>query len=157
MRQLRDDNDEYQHVYQLALTCVTRREYSVQALRQTLQQKVPNSPHIAAVIQVLIDKNYLSDSRFAEAYARMRWQRGYGLLHIKHELQQQGISADAIVEIAAKYMSDEHEHAEIVRRKKFGMALPHTMQKRAQQMRFLQYRGFSPELIKMVFRNDDER
>ena len=77
---------------QTALHCgvglLARREHSEYELRQKLQlREFPNDDIEAAIIR-LLNKGYLSDTRFAQSTCRHRANRGYGWCFIANELKQ---------------------------------------------------------------------
>jgi regulatory protein len=147
---------QQKQIYQYALKCLSHREYSVQQLQTKLQQRFENDIIIKDVLQQLITKKLLSDERFADAYVRMRCQRGYGPLRICMELQARGITAELISETLANYDKSFQDQIKKVQQKKFGRRLPNVLSQKIQQMRFLNYRGFSTSQIKMVLGNDDD-
>jgi regulatory protein len=104
-----------------------------------------------AVIETVLDdyqeQDWLSDERFAEAYARQRIEAGYGLLRITGELSQRGVSERADT-LRAMSSQDWCDQAVRLRRKRFGLLdLRGQLEERLRQMRFLQRRGFIQEQI----------
>lgn len=142
--------------YQYALKCLSRREHSVQELQKKCQQRFDDNESIAAALQQLISKKLLSDERFADAYVRMRSQRGYGPLRIRLELQTRGITAELIEQTLVNYQQSFISEVKKVQQKKFGRGLPKDLMQKMQQKRFLHYRGFSSSQIKVVLDNDDD-
>lgn len=136
-----------------AIGLLARREHSRRELRQKLQRRFGDDVEFDAALDVVLDglaeENLQSDSRFAEAYTRMRNRKGYGPVRVLMELRERGITD----ELASGWVySDEHdwfESAGIAWRKKFD-AVPTDPKERAKQMRFLQYRGFSHEHISEI-------
>ena len=67
----------------IALRLLARREHAVAELRAKLiLRKLPNQL-IDQVIQAMLDADYLSDQRYAEALIRVRSGKGYGLHYIQ--------------------------------------------------------------------------
>lgn len=108
------------------------------------------------VLQQLVDKGLLSDERFAEAYVRMRSQRGYGPQRIRGELHERGVDERLITTAIRDQPTDWHRLASQVRVKRFGQESPSDHKERARQMRFLQYRGFEQEQLRSVFSVESE-
>jgi regulatory protein len=87
------------------------------------------------------------DGRFTEAYIAQRARRGYGPRRITAELRARGIDPERINEGLAAVEFDWRALARDARNKKFNEP-PHSMMERAQQTRFLEYRGFFAEHIR---------
>lgn len=134
-------------LYLLALRLLTRREHAVAELRKKLLEKTEYPELIPDIIQELIQRKYLDDSRFAESYSRMLANKGYGLLRIKRALKEKGILE-----------SNNISHANIkeVYNKKFKNGGSSDLREKAKQIRYLQYRGFSFEEIKKVINHEDD-
>jgi regulatory protein len=100
------------------------------------------------VLGALEHRGLLDDRRFTEMYIESRQHRGFGPLRIRAELRERGISERLIGEQLAE---DPDVWAELLRRahdKKYGRDRASDAREQARRMRFLQYRGFSPELIR---------
>lgn len=137
-----------------AMSLLARREHSRLELRQKLLKRFPEPELIDAVIERLNAEALQSDDRFAEAFVSMRKNRGQGPVRIIGELQQRGVTES----VYSRYIdpSDDEwvESARAVCLRKYG-AFADAPAQRAKQMRFLQYRGFSSEQIRRLWRNDD--
>lgn len=101
-----------------------------------------------ALLDTLVRDELLSDSRYAESYARQRAEKGYGPLRIANELRHRGIEAlpaqAAIDAIEGRWL----DRARQVRARRFGSAVATSAVERARQMRFLEYRGFAGEDVR---------
>lgn len=141
-----DQDDDYK-ARSVALRLLARREHSrLELTRKLLQRQLPK-----AVIETVLDdyqeQDWLSDERFAEAYARQRIEAGYGLLRITGELSQRGVS-EAAETLQAMSSQDWCDQAVRLRRRRFGLLnLRGQLEERLRQMRFLQRRGFTQEQI----------
>lgn len=137
-----------------AMSLLARREHSCLELRQKLLKRYPEPELVETVVQNLAAEALQSDDRFAEAFVSMRKNRGQGPVRIIGELQQRGVSEA----IYSRYIdpSDEHwvESARTVCLRKYGSFASKPAQ-RAKQMRFLQYRGFTAEQIRRLWRDED--
>lgn len=132
-----------------ALAYLARREHS----RLELARKLEYAGHPQEEIPFLLDeleaRNWLSDRRFAESYIADHHARS-GAVKLAYELRQRGID-DAIIEELLKACRDsELERAREIWRKKFGSP-PANMQEKAKQMRFMQSRGFSLDILCQLF------
>lgn len=135
---------------------LARREHSQLELYRKLLKKSFPETDIHAVLTHLIEEGLLNESRFIENFIHYQRNRGYGPLHIRAELMERGISENLI----------EH-HLEIkdnawltsirfVWQKRFKNKIALDYKTKAQQMRFLQYRGFTHDQIKSIMNNDEE-
>ena len=92
-----------------------------------------------------------SDRRFAEQYVRSRGAR-FGAQRLRRELRQRGIDDELGARaIADALEGDEIDRAQRVWQARFGDA-PHDPKEWARQARFLQYRGFSADIIHTVLK-----
>ncbi|MFM1881056.1 MAG: recombination regulator RecX [Pseudomonadota bacterium] len=126
-----------------AVAALARRDYSRTALARKLAPFAASEAEVEEVLQDLIAKNLLSDQRFADALSRQR-ARKYGAARILAELQQHGLSDEIVQSQSAQLKATEFDRALAAWQKRFGIP-PQSAKERAQQMRFLYVRGFSPE------------
>jgi len=138
-----------------ALQCgvglLARREHSVDELRQKLTLREYLTDDIDSAIARLLEKDYLSDTRFAESTCRYRANRGYGWRYIANELKQKGVCSTIIQQLQNNCEIDWYLQAELAYNKRFTGRQekdPKAAQKeKAKKIRFLQYRGFSGDEI----------
>jgi len=135
-----------------ALRLLARREHSESELRHKLASRNVRDDIIDTLVAELAAQGLLSDRRFADAYARGRYERGFGPLRIRAELQQRGVAGDLVSEILNGLRGDWEDSAIRQRRKRFGAQLPEHARERARQTRFLQQRGFTSDQIRAAFR-----
>lgn len=79
-----------------AIQILTPREHSVHELRLKLLKRNIEHDKIEAIIAYLIELNYLSDERFAEAYVAERIRKGDGPLKIRSNLQRRGVDRSLV-------------------------------------------------------------
>ena len=141
-----------------ALNYLARRDHSALELTNKLENKGYSNALIKVVIQQLKDKRLLNDANFAEQYCRMRRNRGFGPLRIIAELQARGIAAETIAEVVEIADNEWFIVAHHLWQKRFKNPVknlgPNDFTRRAKQMRFLHYRGFTREQIDNAFNND---
>ncbi|HEX7971102.1 MAG TPA: recombination regulator RecX [Thiobacillus sp.] len=136
------------------LRLLARREHSRFELVRKLEQAGFAAGDIAPLLDEFEDKNWLSDRRFTESYVADHRARA-GSVKLAYDLRQRGVS-DAIIEVVLSGNRDsELERAREVWLKKFG-SLPTDAAEKARQMRFLQSRGFTSEVIRRVIRGGNE-
>ena len=141
----------------MAVAALARREHSRFELQQKLVARGLEPSPVASALDALEAEGLLDDQRFAEAYARQRANRGYGPRRIAAELRKRGVSDELI---AREIGSGEHDWADLAsaaRGKKFK-AKPGSINERARQTRFMEYRGFHHDHIRYALEHalDDE-
>lgn len=129
-----------------ALRLLARREHSRAELERKLAQTGFGHRDIAPLLDEFEGKNWLSDRRFAESYVADHRARA-GSIKLAHDLRQRGVD-DALIEaVLSENRDSEPERARKVWEKKFG-ATPASPAEKARQIRFMQSRGFAPDVIR---------
>ena len=129
---------------------LARREYSRAELHARLLPYATPEDNVDAVLDELAKRGMLSDARAAEQMVNARRAR-FGVQRIAHELRQKGIGDELISAALPQLKADELDAAREVWQKKFG-TVPQDAKEKAKQMRFLQSRGFSMEVIFKVMK-----
>lgn len=130
---------------------LARREHSEKELFRKLRAKDFAENEIQVVITQLAEEDLLSNTRFIENYIHHRRGKGFGPLHIRAELLERGIAENLIEAHLNNKDNEWFMSVQNVWRKRFKNQQPEDFKKRAQQMRFLQSRGFTFEQIESVF------
>ena len=138
-----------------ALGYLARREHSRFELARKLGQGGVAHHDIDALLDEFEQKNWLSDRRFAESWVADHRARA-GSIKLAYDLRQRGVSDGIISEVLSGHRDSELERAREVWQKKFGSA-PADAAEKAKQMRFLQSRGFTPEAIRRVMVDGNDR
>ena len=138
----------------LALLALARREHSRAELRSRLLPHVTEADDLEAILDDLERRGWLSDVRAMEQTVRIRSAR-FGTQRIAHELRQKGISEELIAASIPQLKEGELEAARNVWQRKFTTP-PQDQKEKAKQVRFLQSRGFSMEVIFKVMRIRDD-
>ncbi len=145
-----------------ALYRLGAREHSRWELQHKLALKLRRSggdaglqAAIVGVLDSLEADGYLSDRRFAESFVRSRHERGQGMLRIRQELRQRGVNRDLAEETLARLDYDWFALARTVRERRFGLHVPADRKGYAQQVRFLQYRGFDPDQVRYALDSEE--
>ena len=142
-------------LYERLVKLLTLREHSRFELLTKLKSKGFDESLIAECLSEFAESGLQSDERFAEAYILMRAGRGFGPLRIEHELKERGVDDDVIQSKLNNNEIDWYERARIASQKKFGGNDFANEKLNPEQLRFLQYRGFSFEMIRAVFKGRD--
>lgn len=135
---------------QRALRHLARRDHS----RAELTRKLAlhgESVEVETVVARMSELGLQSDSRYAEAFVRSKAAR-FGSTRLRSELARRGIERELIDEaIAGACVESEAERARTVLRSRFPAA-PADARDWARQARFLQTRGFAPDLIRKLLK-----
>ena len=138
-----------------ALRYLARRDYTRSELQRKLAPYAEDQSELESLLEDLEKSGSLSEQRFVEQMVHAR-QGKYGSLRIAQELRAKGIADELIRSTVTQIKGGELASARTVWTKKFG-SLPTDAKQRAKQMRFLQSRGFSMEVIRRVVQGlDDE-
>ena len=131
----------------IAVRLLSRREHSAFEIHDKLLKRDFDETEIAQTINELQQGGWLSDERFAEAYIRMRQLKGFGPIRIAIELNERGVK-ESIVDCYLQGNAEswrltlEQQYA-----KKYKQKEIEDYNDKAKRIRFLQYRGFSLDMI----------
>ena len=133
-----------------ALRHLARRDHSRAELARKLSAH-GDVDEIEAVIERMGELGLQSDTRYAEAFVRGKAGR-FGASRLRSELARRGIDRDLIDEaIAGECVESEADRARAVLRGRFTEP-PADAREWARQARFLQTRGFAPDLIRKLLK-----
>ena len=144
-------------VRRVAMDLLARREHGRAELSRKLRQRGATQDLIDPALDRLAEEGLLNESRYLESYIASRARAGYGPVRIREELSQRGLPRGEIDGALRLCGVDWSENLREVRRRKFAR-LPQDARERAQQGRFLSYRGYSMEAISRLLsgrRSDD--
>ncbi|MER2297924.1 recombination regulator RecX [Pseudomonas promysalinigenes] len=134
-------------VRRTAMDLLARREHGRVELTRKLRQRGASDELIETALDRLAEEGLLSEARYLESFIRYRSGAGYGPARIREELGQRGLSRS---DIEQALRESEVDWARLLRdtwQRKFAGQRPHDPRSRAQQTRFLAYRGFPMDLI----------
>ncbi|MBK9522560.1 MAG: regulatory protein RecX [Rhodocyclaceae bacterium] len=140
---------------QRALRLLAAREHTRAELTRKLSGQATQDD-IALVLDALQNDGLLSDERFAASYVRTHAAR-LGRSRLAQTLRAKGVAADLAnqeldFQLNQDGQSDELERARVLWARKFGK-VPADSREWARQARFLQFRGFSSEVVRKVLRD----
>jgi regulatory protein len=137
-----------------ALRLLSGREHSRLELERKLQcyEEVPGE--LAAALDDLQAKGFISEQRVVESVVNRRAGK-LGAARIKQELQTKGLAPELVAEAMTTLRASELSRAREVWLKKFG-GQPQDSAERAKQMRFLASRGFAGDTISRVVGGSDD-
>jgi len=131
----------------VAVRLLSRREHSAFEIRDKLSQREFDDSEIEQAINELQQGGWLSDERYAEAYIRMRQQKGFGPVRIAMELSERGVN-DSIIDTYLNAQGNSWQQTlQQQYRKKYKNKAIQDYNDKAKRIRFLQYRGFTLDAI----------
>ncbi len=138
-------------VRRAAMDLLARREHGRVELERKLRRQGASDELIAPALDRLAEQGLLNESRYLEAFVGSRARAGFGPQRIREELAQRGLPRADIATALDEAEVDWMAVLRSVWQRKFG-ELPGDAKSRAQQGRFLAYRGFSAEQISRLLR-----
>lgn len=136
-----------------AVAALARRDYSRRELERKLARTLEDDEtpeKLAAVLDELEKRGYLSDERFAKGRARVQ-SASLGNARIRQDLRRSGVSDELAREVVEEIELPEEVRALRVWKKRFS-ELPKDYKERERQIRYLAYRGFGMGAIGQVLR-----
>ena len=142
-------------VRRVAMDLLARREHGRVELTRKLRQRGAADELINAALDRLAEQGLLSETRYLHSFVASRARGGHGPMRIREELAQRGLPREAIEQALNEAEIDWNEQLRAVWQRKFGQ-LPVDARERAQQGRFLAYRGYPLDLIGRLLRGLDD-
>jgi regulatory protein len=139
----------------VALLLLGRRDYASGELLAKLTVSGYTQEAAQAALAALQEERLLDDSRFLDNFVRAHAGRGQGPARIRQELAQLGFPP-ADIQAALEAGPDFTALCREVRARKFGARPPASWAERGRQGRFLQYRGFSSDDIRLATGQDPD-
>jgi len=131
-----------------ALRLLSQREHSRLELERKLAPHVQEGQDLAAVLDALEAKHFISPERVAQSVVYRRGKK-LGTARVVQELRSKGLDDETVRAAAQELRHTEHARAYAVWRQKFGSP-PATPPERMKQLRFLASRGFGGEVVRKV-------
>ena len=135
---------------------LARREHGRVELTRKLRKRGAPDELIEAALQRLAEEGLLSEARYLESFVAYRARAGYGPQRIREELVQRGLARGDIDHALRDSGIDWFDQLRETWQRKYAGCLPADARERAQQGRFLAYRGYSLEMIGRLLRGCDE-
>ena len=131
----------------IALSLLARREHSEKEIVHKLGVKGASKNECEALLAFLLEKDYLSNERFTETFARSKMNAGLGPVRIKLGLIENGIP-QAAVDIAVEELDvDWQQKIYLLNVKKYGDSPITDYNMWAKRARFFFGRGFTAEQV----------
>ena len=132
---------------------LARREHTRAEMARKLSVHCENPEQIEQLLDALVARGWLSETRFAESRANAL-ARKFGSRKIEYDLMSRGVSAEVVERTVEQARPQELENCRAAWQRKFG-TLPQDAAERGRQMRFLAGRGFSAEAVRQVLKAGD--
>jgi regulatory protein len=137
----------------VAVALLARRDFASGELQARLVRHGFDAAASAAAVRELLEERLLDDARYAGNYVSYHAARGEGPVRIADDLKAFGLPDD-VVNAALAEGPDWRARVRDVRVRKFGKEEPSSWAEKARQARFLQYRGFSADHIRLALGAD---
>lgn len=142
-----------QRLRALAFALLAKREYSKHALYQKLCGYAADHDEAWQLVEELATANYQSDQRMAGMLVRQQLRLGRGPKRVQQQLQKHQIEQCLANEDLATV--DWYQQALTIKIKKFGSEIATDPKQINKQIRFLQYRGYSIDVIMRVIKSEN--
>ena len=139
-------------VRRTAMDLLARREHGRVELTRKLRQRGAPADLIEGALERLVEEGLLSEARYLQSFVGYRARAGYGPLRIREELAQRGLARADVEQALRDSGIDWAEQLQDTWQRKFSGKLPADARERAQQGRFLSYRGYPLDLIGRLLR-----
>jgi regulatory protein len=125
---------------------LARRDHSRQELARKLGPADPDA--VTALLDELQARGWLSEQRLVDQLLHAAAGR-FGARKVMQQLAERGVTREVVEQARRRALENELESARAVWLKRFGKT-PANLSERARQTRFLEQRGFEPEVIRKV-------
>ncbi|WP_372766954.1 regulatory protein RecX [Pseudoalteromonas sp.] len=133
------------------LWLLSRQEYSKAQIAKKLATRCEDNEFIEKLILWCEDYGFIDDIRYAESFVRRQINKGLGLMRIKNEAYQKGVSADLVQTIVEELEIDWYLQAQSAYNKKFtNTSSSLDFKEKAKRIRYMNYRGFNHEQIEFA-------
>lgn len=136
-----------QELYDYAVSLLAKKNYASGEMHRQLSRLTENTADIERVLHRLTDTHVLNDAQLLAYLFDKHVKKMHGPTRIKQEMRQKGFPAALIEQEIDKSEVDWYQLAKEARTKKFGEALPADPKEKNKQIRHLQYKGFTMDMI----------
>jgi regulatory protein len=136
-----------QELYDHAVSLLAKRDYSSGELTRTLVKMTENSECVDSALQRLIGCGYLDDERLVIHLVDKHIRKKHGPTRIRQEVRQKGFSQELVEQTLEKAGVDWYAMARELKVSKFGEERASDAKEKNKQVRYLQYKGFSMDMI----------
>lgn len=136
-----------QELYDHAVSLLAKKNYASGEMHRQLIRLTESTVDIERVLRRLIDNHALNDTQLLAYLFDKQVKKMHGPTRIKQEMRQKGFPAAQIEQGIDNGDIDWYQLAKEARIKKFGEALPSDPKEKNKQIRHLQYKGFTMDMI----------
>ena len=136
-----------QELYDHAVSLLARRDYASGELARTLSKMTENREKIDKALSRLVECGYLDDNRLITHMIDKHVRKKHGPARIKQEIRQKGFSPELVEQMLEKVDVDWYAMARELKVSKFGDEVASEAKEKNKQIRYLQYKGFSMDMI----------
>ena len=136
-----------QELYDHAVSLLARRDYASGELARTLSKMTENREKIDKALSRLVECGYLDDNRLITHMIDKHVRKKHGPARIKQEIRQKGFSPELVEQMLEKVDVDWYAMARELKVSKFCYAVASEAKEKNKQIRYLQYKGFSMDMI----------
>lgn len=136
-----------QELYDHAVSLLAKRDYASGELTRTLVKMTENSECVDKALQRLIESGYLDDARLITHLIDKHVRKKHGPTRIKQEVRQKGFSQELVEQALEKVEVDWYAMARELKVSKFGEEPASDAKEKNKQVRYLQYKGYSMDMI----------
>ena len=131
-----------------ALKLLSRRDYSRSEFISKLTSAEFGKDDVEAAAEWCQEQGFLNETRFAESASR-RLGAKFGSKRVAQTLRQKGVAEDQVSAAVLALNESEQDRARALWARKFGK-VAESADEKSKQIRYLQSRGFSFAIIKLV-------
>lgn len=136
-----------QELYDYAVSLLVKKNYSSGNMKRQLAKLAEKTDDVEHVLCRLTDNHYLNDAEFITYLFEKHIKKLHGPTRIKQEIRQKGFLQALIEQEIEKGNIDWYVLAKEARVRKFGEALPSDSKEKNKQIRYLQYKGYTMDMI----------
>jgi len=134
---------------------LARREHAAGELADKLTWRGFDRDAVDDALERLATDGWQSDERFAAQFVGERAGKGEGPVKIRAALTERGIATSVADDALTAYDGTWLDRACAVCRRRFGDQPPGDWRERGKRARYLQQRGFPPDIVRKVTDFDD--
>lgn len=134
-------------LYDYTIMLLAKKDYSSGSLSRLLKKLTEKEEYVDRVIRRLSDNYYLNDTQLITNLIDKHTRKLHGPTRIKQEIRQKGFPQELIDQKIEESGIDWYSMAKEASIKKFFDTPPSEQKEKAKQIRYLQYKGFSMDMI----------
>lgn len=144
--------DSTSDIENCALRLLAQRDHTRGELLRKLLQRGFIESAINPVLNQLETQGFINEPQFAEHYIAERMKKGFGVLRIRGELREKGLSGTLIEQAFEPVKNEWAECIAAAHQRRFGNTAPTDRADYGRRARFLEQRGFPTDLIVRILR-----